>query len=235
MIRQLPAPYPDEHTNAVYNLMFCDEPALFRGGAELPAGSDLAIVGDENSAAADVRRIAQDSAAESRMRMLAFHWLRRHGLGVEPKIHLGTIVEVQMEGFLDTLAVYVDERARLIGRNGRMTFVETPTEAMKQPIKGLLAASKRLVDQLGPSDTDRLAEPGNGMVRLSFLVSDGLYFGHGPLDQFFRDKMAGPALAFATQLLQAIVDLDPKPGQPQADGAKPAAPQEGRPGLLGRR
>ena len=43
------------------------------------------------------------------------------------------------------------------------------------------------------------------------------------------------ALAFATQLLQAIVDLDHTNGRPHPDGAKPAAPQDGRPGLPGRR
>jgi hypothetical protein len=42
------------------------------------------------------------------------------------------------------------------------------------------------------------------MVRITFLVSDGLYFGEGPANIFFKDPMAGPVLNAATQLLQFI-------------------------------
>ncbi len=234
MTRQLPAPYAEPQTNTLYNLLFCDEPALFTAGAALPPTSHLAIALNEDSAEADVRRIAEDATAESRARVLAYNWLRRHGLSVEPKIHLGTIVEVHMDEGMDTLAVFVDERARLIGRTGRMSFVETPAATMKQPMKGLMAASQWLVNQLGPFEKDRLAEPPKGSVRLSFLVSDGLYFGQGPLDGFFRDDRAGPLLAFATQLLQAIVDFEQKPGSAEAGGPKPAQPAGRGPGLMGR-
>jgi hypothetical protein len=41
---------------------------------------------------------------------------------------------------------------------------------------------------------------------MTFLVSDGLYFGEGPFDLMQRDAMAGPFVAQAAQLLKLVVD-----------------------------
>lgn len=35
---------------------------------------------------------------------------------------------------------------------------------------------------IGPRHKARLAAPGEGLMRLSFLVADGLYFGQGPFN-----------------------------------------------------
>jgi len=45
---------------------------------------------------------------------------------------------------------------------------------------------------------------------MTFLVSDGLYFGEGPFGALQQDRMAGPVLAKATQLLQRAVELGTK-------------------------
>jgi hypothetical protein len=47
-------------------------------------------------------------------------------------------------------------------------------------------------------------------MRMTFLVSDGLYFGEGPLGTLQQDAMAGPVLGKATQLLQRVVELGVK-------------------------
>lgn len=52
----------------------------------------------------------------------------------------------------------------------------------------------------------RQQRPTAANVRITFLVSDGLYFGEGPDPVLRADAMAGPVLAKAIQLLQAVVD-----------------------------
>jgi hypothetical protein len=41
---------------------------------------------------------------------------------------------------------------------------------------------------------------------MTFLVSDGLYFGEGPFNALQKDPMGGPVLAKATQLVQRAVE-----------------------------
>jgi len=40
---------------------------------------------------------------------------------------------------------------------------------------------------------------------MTFLVSDGLYFGEGPFNALQKDPLGGPVLAKAAQLLQLSV------------------------------
>lgn len=218
MTEALPAPYRNSATDEIYNLLFCDEPGLLASDAAWP---QMATVLSETSAGADVRLIAEDPAVESRLRLLAFGWLRRHGLPV-PKVFLGVVIEVHLTDGLDTLAAYVDGHARLIGRKGNMTFVEDSPESLREPMKGLLVSSEWVASQIGPWDKPRLPPPPAGSVRLTFLVSDGLHFGQGPFEVFARDKMAGPVLQFGAPLLQQMLDFSLKGDQAGAGGDQPA-------------
>ncbi|EAQ76287.1 hypothetical protein WH5701_15811 [Synechococcus sp. WH 5701] len=51
----------------------------------------------------------------------------------------------------------------------------------------------------------RRAPPEDDNIRLTFLVSDGLYFGEGPMTVMQREPLAAPILQTATELLQAVV------------------------------
>ena len=51
----------------------------------------------------------------------------------------------------------------------------------------------------------RLPPPGRDRVRLSFLVSDGLYFGDGEMAVMSREALGGPVIARAGELLQLVV------------------------------
>jgi hypothetical protein len=62
------------------------------------------------------------------------------------------------------------------------------------------------VEKIGPWDKKRLAYPPKDTVRLTFLVSDGLYFGQAPSEVFFNDPMAGPVLKSAFQLMVYLMD-----------------------------
>ncbi len=50
-----------------------------------------------------------------------------------------------------------------------------------------------------------LAGTSKGNIRMTFLVSDGLYFGEGPMAAIQQDPMASPLIAAATQLLVKVV------------------------------
>jgi len=45
---------------------------------------------------------------------------------------------------------------------------------------------------------------------MTFLVSDGLYFGEAPFGTLRKDPLCGPAIAKVTQLLLQAVDCVPK-------------------------
>ena len=153
-----------------------------------------------------LEKLAIDETGESRVRVLAFNRLRAEGKEVPAKIHLATIVEVGLDQGLDVLAAFGDYGVRYINHTGRMSVVEGKTALFEEETAAVLAASKPIVDAIGPWDQERRPPPKPGMVRLNFLVSDGLYFGEGPMDTFSRDGMAGPLIHAASLLLQKLVE-----------------------------
>ena len=93
---------------------------------------------------------------------------------------------------------------------GKVAIFEGSGNPVEGLAKELVAVSQSLVDQIGPWDKKRMPPPKQGNVRMTFLVSDGLYFGEGPFDAIQRDPMGGPVLAKATQLFQRVVALGTK-------------------------
>jgi hypothetical protein len=197
-------PYSDESVNLIYQLLFCDRPALFANQASSGEPWSILLAAEPDLAA--LEKLARDETAESRVRVLAFNRLRSAGREVPAKIHLGTIVEVGMGGGLDVLAAFGDYGVRYINHTGRMSVVEGKTELFAAETAAVLEASKPVVQAIGPWDKERRPPPAAGMVRLNFLVSDGLYFGEGQMQVFSRDAMAGPLIHAASMLLQKLVD-----------------------------
>lgn len=200
------SPYKKPEADFIYNLLFCDDLALFRGDKSTEAEEPWATVLAAKPRVAALRAIADDESQESRVRVLAYNRLREMKQAVPSKRLLGVIVEVPLESGLDVLAAFPDGRVRYINQSGKMSIFEASPPEIARPLKKLIAASQPVVNQIGPWDKPRLAPPEAGLVRLTFLVSDGLYFGQGPYAQLRRDAMAGPVLAAAEQLLQVVVD-----------------------------
>jgi hypothetical protein len=83
--------------------------------------------------------------------------------------------------------------------------IEGPDSLFSTEITRLLEASEPVVAAIGPWDKPRLPAPGKDRLRMTFLVSDGLYFGEGQMEVLERDPMGGPVIAAAVALFQKIV------------------------------
>lgn len=201
-------PYRDEATNLIYQLLFCDDAALFGSNMTEPRPYPFDILLSETAGIADLQRIIDDGTTEARAKMLAYNLQMARGHKPADKVLLGVIVEVGMEGGLDTLAAYSDHTARYINYTGSMVIWDNQNDATAGPlIDDLFAKSREIVSKIGPWDNPRRPAPTKDMVRLSFLVSDGLYFGEGPIQVLFNDPMANPALMSATALMQFLTNM----------------------------
>jgi len=197
-------PYKDAAANRIYNLLFCDDYEAFRPSGD--AKGPWAVLFAEHPDVSAIQSLANDTTSESRVRALAFNWLRSHNVPVPPKIVLGIIVEVSNEDGHDTLAAYADGRVRYINHNESMGFFEGEPADVTKGAQDLVAAAEPLVKVIGPWDKARLPAPVRDHVRLSFIVSDGLYFGEGPTDVIASDRMSGPLFLQAAHLLVSVVN-----------------------------
>jgi hypothetical protein len=121
------------------------------------------------------------------------------------------IVEVPQDGGLDTLAAFTDGSMRYLNQSGRMAVVEGEVATLKPTLTALFAAAQTVVNTIGPWAKSRLPPPPKGNLRLTFLVSDGLYFGEGAMNDLIRDPMAGPVFQRAEQLLLQLTQMRDQP------------------------
>jgi hypothetical protein len=200
------SPYRNQALNPMYNLLFCDNPELFAADEQSKSQGPWPVLLAQQPHAAELRAIAEDNTQESRLRVLAYNRLREKQKPVAAAVLLGVIIEIALPEGLDVLAAYADGRVRYINHAEKMSIIETATPQIKAKAEQLLNAARPVISQIGPWDKARLAPPDKGMVRLTFLVSDGLYFGQGPLAVMQNEAMAGPIIATATELLQIVVE-----------------------------
>lgn len=213
-------PYGASHLDVLYNLLFCDDPGLFRTPGEEPVEPFATLLAPSPDPA-ELVRIARDDEAEGRVRALAFNRLRQDGHDVPPHVVLGVIVEVALDAGLDVLAAFRDGGVRYLNHASKVAVFEAPPPDVAAAARALVDATQPLVEQIGPWTDDRVPPPtAAGAVRLTMLVSDGLYFGEGPYAALRADGLGGPVLARAETLLNAVVDATVDDG-PEGD-AQPA-------------
>lgn len=200
-------PYKESHVNFLYNLLFCDDIALFRNENAAKVGVPWSMLLAERPDAKALEALAENEKEESRVRVLAYNRLRVSGYAVPSKKLLGVIVEVPLQQGLDVLAAFADGSVRYLNQSGKVAiFEEGGAPKVESLAKELIDASQPLVNQIGPWDQTRLPPPQQGNVRMTFLVSDGLYFGEGPFEALKQDAMGGSVLAKAAQLLELAVE-----------------------------
>ena len=198
-------PYKDSATNMIYNLLFCDNLALYRANTQSSQSYPFDILFSETSTSADLQKIVDDATTDPRLKMLAYN--KQMAMGHKPnrKELLGVIVELGLDKGLDVLASFKNGTARYINQTGKVLIWETTEDVTVRGLTNdLFSKSMDIVNQIGPWDKPRKPHPAKGFMRLSFLVSDGLYFGEAQMDTLFNDKLAGPALSVATSLMQYL-------------------------------
>ncbi len=199
-------PYVDAATNLIYNLLFCDNLDLFKANISPPLTYPFDVLFSEASSVADLQKIIDDSTADPRVKVLAYNRLRKNGLKPDKKELLAVIVEVGLDDGLDVLAAFNNGTARYINQTGKMLIWETTDSTSSQLTEDLFSKSTAIVNKIGPWDKPRRPAPTKGNARITFLVSDGLYFGEGSMNVLFNDKMARPALNSATMLLKYLTE-----------------------------
>jgi hypothetical protein len=198
-------PYKDSSTNFIYNLLFCDNLYLYKEKTQQPFTYPFDILFSETSSVTDLQKIIDDKNSDPRIKVLAYN--RQFASGHKPtkKDLLAVIVEVGLDEGLDVLASFNNGTARYINHTGKILVWETTDdEAANKITNELFASSKNIVNQIGAWNKPRRPNPTKGNVRITFLVSDGLYFGEGPMNVLFNEPMASPALAKATELMQYL-------------------------------
>ena len=207
------SPYANRATDAIYNLLFCDDISAFQPKpGETPTPWQAALFSEPADVAA-LEALAADAGQEGRVRALAYQRLRRTGQKVPGKVLLGVIVEVPLAQGLDTLAAFSEGGVRYINKTGKMGVFEN-VASLKPLVQDLFKASQAVVDRIGPADQPRLPPPKSDDIRITFLVSDGLYFGEGSFARMQHDALAGPVIDTATELLLKVVDIGTKSKRP---------------------
>ncbi|WP_338766318.1 hypothetical protein [Massilia sp. METH4] len=193
-------PYQQDELNQLYQMLFCDDPQLVKQGPE--TASLFGAAPDPRV----VQTIGEDPAEESRVRLLAWQWLRAAGQPVASRELLGVVVEVPLEGGLDVLAAYADGSVRYIHHTGRVAVFEGAPDDVARQAKLLVHAAIPLAAR--GTVKNRAAAPTLGSIRLSLLAADGLHVRDGTFGDIDRDQVASPVLREAQRLLDAVV----KPG-----------------------
>jgi hypothetical protein len=212
----VPGPYSDSSLNHIYQLLFCDRRELFAAHQQPPYSYPFDILLSEKPDTAGLVRIVNDKDVEPRLQLLAYHMLRESRKQPSKKILLGVVIEVGLEGGLDVLASYRNGTARYINQSGKLIIWENTEDATVNELTAtLFEQCWDIVNQIGPWDKPRRPHPPKNNLRISFLVSDGLYFGEGGMNVLFNDPMAAPALNTATKLMQYLTakSLENKDGR----------------------
>jgi hypothetical protein len=194
-------PYLGESQNFIYNLLFCDNIELFKKNREGELSYPWSVLFSDKAQTSELEKIASDPSQEGRIRMLASNRLDKK----EGKELFGVIIEVGLPDGLDTLAVFSEGGARYINHSGKMIVSEGIGTPFDKEIERLLMVSKPVVEQIGPWDKNRLAPPKDGDIRLTFLVSEGLSFGQGPMNVMQSEQMAAPIIQAATDLMLKMI------------------------------
>lgn len=204
------SPYGDTSTNRLYAGLFCDQPEALMPPDGKPLVEWQRTLRVEPADPRALRALATDASADARVRAMAWRRLQQLGHAVPPRHLLGVVLEVPLGSGLDTLAAYADGSVRFIHGSGHMSFVEGGPDgapaALQPLVATLMEASQAIVDRIGPWHQPRLAPPSRH-VRMSFVVSDGLYFGEGPMDTLMADPMASPVLRSGIALLDEITSM----------------------------
>lgn len=192
---------------ALHEPMFCDRPELYRPTAPGSAAPWQALLFNPAADTTAVRALADDATADSRVRALAYGWLRQRGAAVPRGELLGVVFEIVVNGGLDVLVAYGDGRLRYLNHAGGVAVIDALTPALRAAWQALIDHARPAAERAPAWLRQGAAPPGPGGARLVFLRSDGLHARQGRFDELQRDPATGPVLLAGAQMLAQIVQV----------------------------
>lgn len=126
----------------------------------------------------------------------------------------GVVVEMGLDGGVDTVAGYDDGSARYLNHAGGGVFwdAQTADVAIIAAIDTLLAAGQVVADSTPLLAGPRPGPPPRGAAMVAVLTEGGVYLGTGSADGFAQDPLGGPVIAAAIKLMVALIDMSQKGG-----------------------
>jgi len=200
LTKQSNQPYGDAGLNKVYDLLFCDNLDAYKSATQPSAYPWDRLLADPINYA-QLEAVATDQTLEARQRLLAYHLLATTGSPSQHKELLGVVIEVALPDGLDVLAAFSDGTARYINHAEKLLVWETRTDESNRLINQLFVTSGQVVKHIGRWEGERRSFPTAGTARLTFLLSDGLYFGEGPFEALYADPMGGSVITSAIHLM----------------------------------
>lgn len=198
-------PYKEKSLNSIYNSLFCDNIDLYKSDTSSKRGYPWDVILSDKFSAKNLYKVADDFSLETRLRILALNRLRDNKVMIVNKELLGVIIEIGTDNGIDVTAAYKDGRARHINQSGKMIVWENRDNTSDSLINQLFMKSEAVVKQIGPWNKPRLDYPAKDSARITFLVSDGLYYGQGFLYTVLKDPMVGPVLETGGELVKYLM------------------------------
>jgi hypothetical protein len=206
-------PLPD-----LRELLFADLPPLtvleqFAAAPDLHELAGAVAREDEERSRALLDRVLSGTA-ETRIRLQAWSLGRR--VGIEPTADdarraRGVVIDVGLDGGLDTLAGYEDGTARYLNQGGGAIAWEARDPSIDQAINALIVAAQAVVERSGPLDGPRPAAPPAGYAALWILTDHGIHLGAGPFQTLAMDPLGGPVIATGTDLMRQLIERNASP------------------------
>jgi hypothetical protein len=193
------------HDDLLYGSLFADDARYFETMRDHPVISW--IFSGQKIDEARVQSIIGDNDVESRMKFLVSSYALKSGIRIPGTTYFGSILEVPLQGGYDILAFYADDRARYYNYSNKAIIYEGGSVSINTLIDTANTVSKGVCQVIGPWEKERLPRPTGSTARFTYLMSDGLYFGQGPLDALSRDQMGSAILSSGARLMRGLIDL----------------------------
>jgi hypothetical protein len=203
-------PYNREDADTFYNQLFGDNYVLFQPRDNQPAEGRWKTLLTVRASAAALRKIAEDQASPAIQRIIAVGRLRGTEIISSPSEMLAVLVESGEEDGMDTLAVYADGTVKFISAEGKVSHLDGTRPITLKKIAELMSMAQQLTTRMEAWAQPRLSPPIKSMVRLTFIATDGYFFGQGEIRILAKDRSGGPIIRQASAIFADIMSGEKK-------------------------
>ena len=158
-----------------------------------------------------LKQILADPTAEVRTRILVWKALRQLGepppANISDEVH-GVVLEVPVDNWIDTLAAYLDGRARYLnGKRGPIIW-EAPEDPRMRPLVIEVVKSARSLVANTPA-VEKHLPPKQSVIRVSILTYGGIHTLEAKdTDILRKGHILAPVYDSGTKLFMALIEYD---------------------------